>query len=97
MKKAHFFIVLVLCMFLSLGLAAGCKQEGGDEQPNQKRKNEKEAKKEKKDNVGMKDVIDYGTGKTPLEIKKKSEKKIKEIQEKHNKQLEEAGLDTSTD
>jgi hypothetical protein len=40
--------------------------------------------------TGVGDVVDYAIGATPLKVKKTQKKKINEIQDKHNKDLDKA-------
>lgn len=67
---------------LSLGLAllTACD--------NMNRSPQKSAKKTNDTTVG--DVVDYGTGKTPLEIKKKKTEMLEKLNSDRNKTLEKA-------
>jgi uncharacterized protein HemX len=96
--------VVMLGFGLCFGLFGCGPQEKGDADADiEKRKAEQEEKAEnntssrkKRDEdseVGVKDAVDYMTGKTQTDQLKKTQKKVDDINKDRQKQYEELGLD----
>ena len=76
MNKLAVFLALLLVAAVVALTCCEKKQDGA-------------RKGRRNDDVGLRDFIDYATGKTPIEKGREMKKRLREIEEKRKRQLDE--------